>query len=683
MKIKLAKLRMFSRTIAGKTVIFGVIAALILANFGPIMRVFAQAPTPPEDYAMLQINGVNSLQGEDNSNELMAYFENGSLSVSGSGLYSNNNLVYAPVGSSVTLDANGEGDYQGRITIDGDQKNGSTFTLNNLPYNQGPKIVNVEFFIQGDDPGPIPQGNTEATIKLRPGEGSYEEPIYDQNHDVVDYRTVYYSETYTEAQFSINNGMPYQMSPEDAKDGYSQATYSFDSENEDSTVDITLITLWHLRYVDKVIINNTEYPVSDYINYDNQASYLSHYNGQVVSFTIEGVPKSDTYDITAKVEKSEHTWIGNFLWTADPTQEWVIKIDEETGERMKDEDGNYVYEEDEDGNRKPSPNYIGHSTIQPVAVSYVLEDITYSCNIDEDTCSRINNNDPEDPENRVCSLSQDEDCGIDYVEYGTDDTVAYDDGSLVTPAGSRVTMRIIPDYGYQIMNVNMAEYGLEVSDDGVGEFTFTVPEGAAYFVADVVKTDDTVQTSTEKVTDGSIDLGEGQTTMEHGSAQLRVNDVELSDENLAAFEDAAGDYAIKNYLDISLYNIVCKGDATCEGTDEDSWSERVHELNEPATITLQLDEGVDGNEIVIVHEVSEGVYEVIPAEYDPETHTITFTTTSFSNYAIASRTVNSPETGAFSAVKTGVAASIYGVVVTLTVVAIIAVLCYNRRHDSE
>ena len=40
---------------------------------------------------------------------------------------------------------------------------------------------------------------------------------------------------------------------------------------------------------------------------------------------------------------------------------------------------------------------------------------------------------------------------------------------------------------------------------------------------------------------------------------------------------------------------------------------------------------------------------MIPTTYDPVAHTITFKTSSFSNYAIASRTVASPNTGVFVA----------------------------------
>lgn len=417
-------------------------------------------------------------------------------------------------------------------------------------------------------------------------------------------------------------------------------------------------------------MNNVNYAIP--VNYDDQASWFQHYSGMTVLFRLD-VPKAadNTYNIDLEVGYNDKKYIGNFLWTADPGQEYRVQKDEQQ-RLIKDEDGNYVYELDEDGNRIPNDNYIGHSRIQPVAISYEMFGRTFSCNIDEDICTIINNESGDTEEE--CKISEGN-CGIPYVEYGTDPNVEFDDGALTVPAGARVTMRIIPDYGYQVLNVNMSE--LTVSDDGVGEFTFTVPAGAAYFNADVIEMGDEVSSDSDLVVDGSIDLGDGQTTLDHGTARLYVNDADLDDETIVAFQNAAGDFEVKNYLNISLYNI------TYKGTTDDAWEDQIRDLNEEATITLQLDEDVDGNEIVIVHQKHDGTYEIIPTIYDPVAHTLTFKTSSFSNYAIASRTVNSPETGTFMTSEPASKTSIAGVIVTLMVVAITAVLCYNRRNDSD
>lgn len=547
--------------------------------------------------------------------------------------------------------------------------------------------LSLQIFVNrngGPGPGPGDEGNTTATVRMRGGEGGFDDSIYNEDGSLAEERYVAYADTYTEGSFAINSDWFRQMEPEDAVEGtnYSERTYKYD-DDESGTVMFMFSARWHMRYVDAININGHDYPIP--VDYDDQISYLQHYGGQMVSFGIE-VPKAENnfYDITVKIGRSEHVWIGNFLWTADPEQQYErdCHFDDEAGEDVCE----VIY--DADGNPVPGRDYIGHSSLTLIEVFYTVGDMNYYCSTREDStfCAKWQEGDEENAE--ICDPYQEE-CETPYLEFDSGDS-GYDDGSLVVPAGARITMRIIPDYGYQIMNVNMAD--LEVSDDGIGEFTFTVPEGAAYFVADVVPVDDVVNTETDLVVDGTIDLGEGQTTLNHGSARLNVRDVDLTDEDIAGFEGVAEGYEIKNYLDISLFNVTCKGAEVCTGTDDDSWNEQIRDLNEPATITLQLEDGVDGNEIVIVHQKHDGTYEVIPTEYDPETNTLTFTTASFSNYAIASRTVveedetasgtaaGSPDTGWFTSENSGMAASIAGGIAIVVMISTgAAVKLYRRK----
>ncbi len=61
---------------------------------------------------------------------------------------------------------------------------------------------------------------------------------------------------------------------------------------------------------------------------------------------------------------------------------------------------------------------------------------------------------------------------------------------------------------------------------------------------------------------------------------------------------------------------------------------------------MQLEEGIDASNIVIVHNIDNGdEFEIIEIEsYDAETNTISFYTDSFSNYAIASKNAKTEET---------------------------------------
>ena len=168
-----------------------------------------------------------------------------------------------------------------------------------------------------------------------------------------------------------------------------------------------------------------------------------------------------------------------------------------------------------------------------------------------------------------------------------------------------------------------------------------MPDANVHFSAEFKETKDIVKASSEKVSSGSIELGN---TLSGGSAQLTVSDVELTSDKIAGFENAAGDYTISNYLDIDLYNVYYKG----KNDSEDVWLDKISELEKEATISIKLEDGVNADDIVIVHNIHDGEeYEVIEIDsYDPETNTITFKTKSFSSYAIATKTTSTTtETG--------------------------------------
>ena len=120
--------------------------------------------------------------------------------------------------------------------------------------------------------------------------------------------------------------------------------------------------------------------------------------------------------------------------------------------------------------------------------------------------------------------------------------------------------------------------------------------------------------------------------MSVGTARLDVKDIDLTEEQISNFEEAAVEYKVKKNLDISLFNTVYKGNST------QSWDTQVKDLDNEAEIFLQLADDVNGEDIVIVHEKHDGTYEIIQTEYLEEYNAIAFKTKSFSNYAIATKT---------------------------------------------
>lgn len=374
-------------------------------------------------------------------------------------------------------------------------------------------------------------------------------------------------------------------------------TISYEANNEDTTVNFKFETLWINKFYENIVINGVSYNVSDYLDFNDRTQWLNANHGsQTLSFEIPNVAKADNYNVVVKNgENLGQRYLATFLWTADPAQ-------------------------------AKGHNYIGNAKLEFVKAVYSVGNTKYTVT-EKDLEGKLHRD--------GAYLNADSDDG--FLRYGVTADVDYDDGSLTLPGNAEITMRVVPKYGYQVTSVNGGN-NFKTTDEGVSEFTVTVADGTAgYFQATVEKVNNLVTPTSEKVKSGEIKLGDNAATdIKNGTVRLSVEDVVLSSDKISNFQEKAneaGEYTISNYLDINLDKVLYKG------TSEDVWSEQIHHLTDKALITLQLDEGVDASNIVIVHNIDNGdEFEIIKIEsYDPETNTITFYTDSFSNYAIASK----------------------------------------------
>ena len=209
-------------------------------------------------------------------------------------------------------------------------------------------------------------------------------------------------------------------------------------------------------------------------------------------------------------------------------------------------------------------------------------------------------------------------------------------GWITIKPGYRTVFEFVPEYGYQLTGITINENPLGAVA-ATNRFEITLPNdpegsGNIHFGATFTKTSDVVKASAKSVESGEIALGN---TLSGGSAQLTVSDAKLSAAKEAEFEKAAGDYEITDYLDIDLYQVFYKG----KNDSNDVWKNEIEELSNYATISMKLEDGMDADSIVLVHNIHDGKeFEIINVDsYDEETNTITFKTKSFSNYAIATK----------------------------------------------
>ena len=237
-------------------------------------------------------------------------------------------------------------------------------------------------------------------------------------------------------------------------------------------------------------------------------------------------------------------------------------------------------------------------------------------------------------------------------QYGIDESNGM--GWVLVNPNCKVIFEFVPEYGYQLTGVKANGFDLEPQET-TNQYEYIMPDTNVHFAAEFKKIEDVLDTDSETVTGGTITLGNA---LDGGTAKLTVNDVKLPADKIKGFEDAAGDYSVKTFLDIDLFQVFYKG----KDDDEDVWSNKIDELDKEATITLKLADGLTADDIVIVHNIHDGEeYEVIKIEsYDEATNTITFKTKSFSNYAIATKgdgkKSDSPKAGDMVALFVGIVA---------------------------
>jgi len=376
---------------------------------------------------------------------------------------------------------------------------------------------------------------------------------------------------------------------------YVNNNLTYNKEENVNTVEISFAALFIFKYVGTITINGQTYNIP--VDYSDRQSWLAHYGYQCVGFTFDDVPYAEEYAISYSVAEAEghEQYVGNFLWTTDPREEF-------------------------DDQGRPSDIYIGHSHLEVVEV-----------------LCHITDNDADDVR---FSVENGEDAPEGCVFEYTPDDDKNPIGSLVVPEGSEVTVRLKTEYGYQVTSFGSNGSEIKPEEGKIAQYTFGIFRGNFHLGAIVEATSDEVNIDTKSIKSGTITLGGDE--IDEGTAMLTVEDIKLSDEEKAQFQDEAGDYDVKTYLNIDLDQIFYDGHGSY-------WKgATMRELDNEATIAFKLADDIDGNQIVLVHQKHDGSYEIIPTEYDAKTHTISFKTSSFSNYAIATKTVAevaSPNTG--------------------------------------
>ncbi len=546
--------------------------------------------------------------------------------------------------------------------------------------------VDIDFIGNGGGGGQQqPVGNKKAKINISGmnlnGSATWTgKPGY--GHEVVETR---YDRYWVSTVFAINeNGQHgsrtnrlenFDFDSKYTDEEFAQATVNlksqvigFDREDDAETVDINVfVGNWGDR-IDAIKINGVDYSNQLHLGgnlendniFDDETSMLTLFRDQGIYLTIEGVPVNpcaddgidDEYNIEIAASPNPNCFIGNFLWSQDD-----------------------YYAPIEMGGIEPSDKYIGKSTLTLMDIYY--QDGTFDPTQAQDPAEGYAQLPFDDgwykhiavPENEK-EYTNEEMPAIHYQldRRGWNPETQSESGpsnsEMVMPTGTWVKMKIQPEQGYQVESfsgVNRNAGNVKILSDEADDaciFMFKIDSGNFHIGANVVPYENTADTEkSEAVSAASVDLEAG--TLDGGTGELSVEDIQINEQDAAPYKDAlagdADDYSIEAGLDLSLNEIYLKGGVQDKDSDA-AWRTEVGNtsegLNEPAEITLSLDEDIDlsGKDVQIVHKnthVNNGTetrYEgVMITGYDPETNAISFEAPSFSDYAILTKEAAVPE----------------------------------------
>ncbi len=193
-------------------------------------------------------------------------------------------------------------------------------------------------------------------------------------------------------------------------------------------------------------------------------------------------------------------------------------------------------------------------------------------------------------------------------------------GHIAVEAGKQVTVRLTPDYGYQLKGVSLNGGVTLAPQAEVSTFTFTMPDTNVHFKGIFTQTQDEINTTGTKVSSASVENGANAALS--GNLRLTVEDSDANTTNaLAQVENAVSAEAVNLTLD----QIVSKGDGT-------NWENPVTQFDQPVKMKLQVADYDTAAGYEVVREHNGNLTKLTTSV--SENGTLTFETNQFSTYFI-------------------------------------------------
>lgn len=198
-----------------------------------------------------------------------------------------------------------------------------------------------------------------------------------------------------------------------------------------------------------------------------------------------------------------------------------------------------------------------------------------------------------------------------------------DGGHFAAVPGAKITIKLTPDYGYQLSGVQLNGGATLEAQKDVSTFTFIMPDTSVHFKGIFTKSEDAVVTTGNTVKNAAI--ANGANAANSGNLELKVSD--NTEYNTAAATALVSDAVAAEAVDLSLNQIVSKGNGT-------NWETGITEFEKPITLSLALKD-YDANYDYTVVRNHNG--KLTALDTTAINGTISFATNQFSTYVIVKK----------------------------------------------
>ena len=196
-------------------------------------------------------------------------------------------------------------------------------------------------------------------------------------------------------------------------------------------------------------------------------------------------------------------------------------------------------------------------------------------------------------------------------------------GHIAVDAGKKVTVRLTPDYGYQLSGVSL-NGGVELmAQADVSTFTFTMPATNVHLKGIFTPKEDTIERSGNIVS--GITIEHGANAAASGNLNLKVNDSQTDTSSAQSLVEGA---VSAEAVELTLDQVVSKG------KDGENWTASLTEFTNPIKLNLAITNYDADYDYTVVREHNGTLTKL---ETSVSNGTLSFETNRFSTYVIVKR----------------------------------------------